>query len=423
MNKIKVDLRFCKPFINNSEYSSILDKVKDALFLLENKEGKGNDYLGWYDLPIKNNTEELKDIVNMAKQIRNNSDVLLVIGIGGSYLGSKAVIDALKGYFINDGIEVIFLGNSISSTYINELTNYLENKDIFVNVISKSGTTTEPAIAFRVIYELMKTKYKNKAKDRIIVTTDKTNGALRQMANDMGYKSFIIPKDVGGRYSILTAVGLLPIAAAGYDIYKLIEGAKDAYKNCTDDCIKYVSARNILYNKGKKIEIMVNYEPKLHYFTEWWKQLYGESEGKENKGIFPAGVDNSADLHSMGQYIQEGERILFETVINIKEPKNDFSIPIQKDDIDGLKYIEGKNINYVNSKAIEGTILAHVEGNVPNIVIEVPKLDEFSLGYLIYFFEKSCGISGYMLDVNPFNQPGVEMYKKNMFKLLEKPGY
>lgn len=423
MNKIKVDLRFCKSFINNSEYSSILDKVENALFLLENKEGKGNDYLGWYDLPIKNNIEELEDIVNTAKQIRNNSDVLLVIGIGGSYLGSKAVIDALKGYFINDGIEVIFLGNSISSTYIDELTNYLENKDIFVNVISKSGTTTEPAIAFRVIYELMKTKYKNKAKDRIIVTTDKTNGALRKMANDMSYKSFVIPKDVGGRYSVLTAVGLLPIAAAGYNIYKLIEGAKDAYNNCTDDCIKYVSARNILYNKGKKIEIMVNYEPKLHYFTEWWKQLYGESEGKENKGIFPAGVDNSADLHSMGQYIQEGERILFETVINVNEPKNDFSIPIQKDDIDGLKYIEGKNINYVNSKAVEGTILAHVEGNVPNIVIEVPKLDELNLGYLIYFFEKSCGISGYMLDVNPFNQPGVEMYKKNMFKLLEKPGY
>jgi len=423
MKKIKVDLQFCKTFINNEEYSSILEQVKNALFLLENKKGKGHEYLGWYDLPIKNNNEEISDIIKTAKMIRNSCEVFLVIGIGGSYLGSKAVIDALKGYFSNDGIEVIFLGNSISSTYIKELTEYLKDKDIFVNVISKSGTTTEPAIAFRVIYELMEKKYHEDAKNRIIVTTDRKNGALRKMANISGYKSFVIPKDIGGRYSVLTPVGLLPIAVAGYDILELLKGAKDAYNNCTDDCIKYVSARNILYNKGKKIEIMVNYEPKLHYFTEWWKQLYGESEGKENKGIFPTGVDNSGDLHSMGQYIQEGERILFETVINIDKPNKNIDIPSQEEDIDGLKYIEGKNINYVNSKAIEGTILAHTEGGVPNIIIEVPKLNEFNLGYLIYFFEKSCGISGYVLDVNPFNQPGVEKYKKNMFKLLKKPGY
>ncbi|MBN2852343.1 MAG: glucose-6-phosphate isomerase [Clostridia bacterium] len=423
MNEIKVNLEFCKNFINEDEYESIFNKVKSALVLLESKQGKGNDFLGWMDLPVNLKKEFLEDIAETAEKIRNQSEVLVVIGIGGSYLGSKAVIDALKGYFNTQGMEILFMGNSISSTYISEMTEYLKDKDFSVNVISKSGTTTEPAIAFRVITKLLDEKYGEKSSERIYVTTDATSGALRKIAIEKNYKSFVISDDIGGRYSVLTAVGLLPIAAAGYDIFKLVEGAKNAYHHCNDNCIAYVSARNILYSKGKKIEIMANYEPKLHFFTEWWKQLFGESEGKELKGIFPAGVDLTADLHSMGQYIQEGERILFETVLNVLTPNADVLIPSLPDDVDGLRYIEGKSVNYVNQKALEGTIQAHTDGSVPNIVIEIPVIDEFNLGYLIYFFEKSCGISGHVLGVNPFNQPGVEMYKKNMFKLLGKPGF
>ena len=423
MNNIKVNLEHLNGFISESEYTSIFEKIKNALFMLENKTGKGNDYLGWYDLPIKIEKKQLIEINDIANKIKEDSDVFIVIGIGGSYLGSKAIIDALSNYFKNKKTEVVFLGNSISSTYINDLLEYIENKEVSVNVISKSGTTTEPAIAFRIINEFMISKYKEKAKDRIFVTTDEENGALKKMSDKVGYKSFIIPSDIGGRYSVLTPVGLLPIAVAGYDILNLIEGAKDAYYNCNDNCIDYVSARNILYDKGKKIEIMANYEPKLHFFTEWWKQLFGESEGKELKGIFPSSVDFTADLHSMGQYIQEGERIIFETVLNIDTPNKDYDIPTLEEDIDGLKYIEGKKVSFVNQKAIEGTILAHTSGDVPNIVIDIPKIDEFNLGYLIYFFEKSCGLSAYVLNVNPFNQPGVEKYKTSMFKLLKKPGY
>jgi len=423
MNNIQINLNYLKSFIDESEYESIFEKIKNALFMLENKNGKGNEYLGWYDLPITIDNTLLKEISEVADTIKKESDVFIVIGIGGSYLGSKAIIDALNGYFKKGSTQVIFLGNSLSATYLNELLEYLDGKEISVNVISKSGTTTEPAISFRVINEYMEKRYKDKAKDRIYVTTDEENGALRKMTQKNNYRSFVIPTDIGGRYSVLTPVGLLPIAVAGFDIFNLVEGAKDAYYNCNDNCIDYVSARNILYNKGKKIEIMANYEPKLHFFTEWWKQLFGESEGKQQKGIFPAGVDLTADLHSMGQYIQDGERILFETVLNVIEPNKEYIIPELVKDDDGLKYIEGSKVSYVNSKALEGTILAHTEGGVPNIVIDIPKIDEFNLGYLIYFFEKSCGLSGYVLGVNPFNQPGVEKYKTNMFKLLGKPGY
>ncbi len=423
MNKIKVKLNNCEQFINKSDYDGIFIEIENALLLLENKQGKGNDYLGWVELPNTISQVLLDDLNKTARKIRNESNILVVIGIGGSYLGSKAVIDALKGYFTNKGIEVLFMGNSISSTYISEIVDYLKDKEFSVNVISKSGTTTEPAIAFRVINELLIKKYGKKANERIYVTTDEKKGALRKLANEFHYKSFVIPSDVGGRFSVLTPVGLLPIAVAGFDINKLLNGAKQAYENSHENVKNYIAARNILYRKGKKIEIMVNYEPKLHYLIEWWKQLFGESEGKDGKGIFPAGVDFSADLHSMGQYMQDGERILFETVLNIKQPIKDYSIPKTNDDKDGLRYIEGESINYVNSQAMKGTIAAHVEGKVPNIEITIPILNEETIGYLLYFFEKSCGVSGYVLGVNPFNQPGVEKYKTNMFTLLGKPGY
>ncbi len=423
MSKIKVKLSNCEQFINKNDYKSIFSEIENALLLLENKQGKGNDYLGWIDLPNTISPLLLDDLNKTAKKIRSESKVLVVIGIGGSYLGSKAVINGLKGYFSNKGIEVLFMGNSISSTYISEIIDYLSDKDFSINVISKSGTTTEPAIAFRVINELLIKKYGKKASGRIYVTTDENKGALRKLANEHKYKSFIIPDNIGGRFSILTPVGLLPIAVAGFDINLLIKGAKQAYEYGDENIKNYVAARNILYRQGKKIEIMVNYEPKLHYFTEWWKQLFGESEGKDGKGIFPAGVDFSADLHSMGQYIQDGERILFETVLNIENPIKDYSIPITKDNTDGLGYIEGKSINYVNSKAMRGTIAAHIDGAVPIIEINIPSLNEQTIGYLLYFFEKACGVSGYVLGVNPFNQPGVEKYKTNMFTLLGKPGY
>ena len=396
------------------------------------------DFVGWLELPTDYNKEEFKRIKKAAKKIAKESDILVVIGIGGSYLGARAVIESLTSTFYNLLSEkqrkypqILYVGNNLSPNYMNELIEYIGNKDFSVNVISKSGTTTEPAIAFRTFREILENKYGiDEARSRIYATTDKQKGALKTLAENEGYEQFVVPDNIGGRYSVLTAVGLLPIAAAGIDIDKLMEGARAAQERFDDsdlkynECYQYAVIRNILYSKmNKTTEILVNYEPKMHYFTEWWKQLYGESEGKENKGIFPAGVDFTTDLHSMGQYIQEGRRDLFETVISIKTPKNDIIINPDDDNLDGLNYLSGKTMDYVNKKAMEGTIKAHVDGDVPNIEIEMNKLDEKNIGELIYFFEKACAMSGMILGVNPFNQPGVEKYKKNMFHLLEKPGY
>ncbi len=396
------------------------------------------DFVGWLELPTDYNKEEFKRIKKAAKKIAKESDILVVIGIGGSYLGARAVIESLTSTFYNLLSEkqrkypqILYVGNNLSPNYMNELIEYIGNKDFSVNVISKSGTTTEPAIAFRIFREILENKYGiDEARSRIYATTDKQKGALKTLAENEGYEQFVVPDNIGGRYSVLTAVGLLPIAVAGIDIDKLMEGARTAQERFDDsdlkynECYQYAVIRNILYSKmNKTTEILVNYEPKMHYFTEWWKQLYGESEGKENKGIFPAGVDFTTDLHSMGQYIQEGRRDLFETVISIKTPKNDIIINPDDDNLDGLNYLSGKTMDYVNKKAMEGTIKAHVDGDVPNIEIEMNKLDEKNIGELIYFFEKACAMSGMILGVNPFNQPGVEKYKKNMFHLLEKPGY
>ena len=415
-----------------NEYSEEVEKIHNSLHEKANDE---KEFLGWIELPTNYEKEEFDRIKKAAKKIQNDSDVLVVIGIGGSYLGARAVIDALSHTFYSQMKDkktpvIVYAGHNLSPVYMNELLEYVADKDISVNVISKSGTTTEPAIAFRIFREVLETKYGvDEARKRIYVTTDKQKGALKTLADNEKYEKFIIPDNVGGRFSVLTAVGLLPIATSGIDIDKLMNGAKIAQDKYSDsnlkynDCYKYAVARNLLYRSGKTIEILANYEPKLHYITEWWKQLYGESEGKDLKGIFPAGVDLTTDLHSMGQYIQDGRRELIETVLKIQE--NSSEIIIQPDDqnLDGLNYLAGKTIGYVNSKAMEGTVLAHVTGNVPNIMIEMEKLDEENLGELIYFFEKACAISGMMLGVNPFNQPGVEEYKKNMFKLLEKPGY
>ena len=396
------------------------------------------DFVGWLELPTDYNKEEFKRIKKAAKKIAKESDILVVIGIGGSYLGARAVIESLTSTFYNLLSEkqrkypqILYVGNNLSPNYMNELIEYIGNKDFSVNVISKSGTTTEPAIAFRIFREILENKYGiDEARSRIYATTDKQKGALKTLAENEGNEQFVVPDNIGGRYSVLTAVGLLPIAVAGIDIDKLMEGARTAQERFDDsdlkynECYQYAVIRNILYSKmNKTTEILVNYEPKMHYFTEWWKQLYGESEGKENKGIFPAGVDFTTDLHSMGQYIQEGRRDLFETVISIKTPKNDIIINPDDDNLDGLNYLSGKTMDYVNKKAKEGTIKAHVDGDVPNIEIEMNKLDEKNIGELIYFFEKACAMSGMILGVNPFNQPGVEKYKKNMFHLLEKPGY
>ena len=396
------------------------------------------DFVGWLELPTDYNKEEFKRIKKAAKKIAKESDILVVIGIGGSYLGARAVIESLTSTFYNLLSEkqrkypqILYVGNNLSPNYINELIEYIGDKDFSVNVISKSGTTTEPAIAFRIFREILENKYGiDEARSRIYATTDKEKGALKTLAENEGYEQFVVPDNIGGRYSVLTAVGLLPIAVAGIDIDKLMEGARTAQERFDDsdlkynECYQYAVIRNILYSKMKKTtEILVNYEPKMHYFTEWWKQLYGESEGKDKKGIFPAGVDFTTDLHSMGQYIQEGRRDLFETVITIKTPQNDIVINPDDDNLDGLNYLSGKTMDYVNKKAMEGTVKAHVDGDVPNIIIEMEKLDEKNIGELIYFFEKACAMSGIILGVNPFNQPGVEKYKKNMFHLLEKPGY
>ncbi len=431
------DYQGVSQFLGQHELSNMAEPVALAHRALHQGTGAGSDFLGWIDLPFNYDKDEFARIKQAAKKIQSDSDVLLVVGIGGSYLGARAVIEMLGHSFSNlmaratgKGLEVYFVGNSISSSYHRDLLDLLEGKDVSVNVISKSGTTTEPALAFRVLKDWMEAKYgKEEAKGRIYATTDKAKGALRSLADEQGYETFVIPDDVGGRYSVLTPVGLLPIAAAGYDIDALMEGAAwgcDAYgKESLEEnpAYQYAVVRNALYRKGYTVELMVNYEPNLHFFSEWWKQLYGESEGKDNKGIFPAAVDFTTDLHSMGQYIQEGRRILMETVLKVEQPRLDMEITKDPDNLDGLNYLADQTMDYVNKKAMEGTVLAHIDGGVPNMQVKVPQLTEFHCGSLIYFFEKACGLSGYLLGVNPFDQPGVEAYKRNMFALLGKPGF
>ena len=416
------------------EYKEQVENIHKELHKKANDE---KDFVGWLELPTKYDKKEFLRIKKAAKKIKKESDILVVIGIGGSYLGARAVIEALTNTFNNmltdkqrKYPQILYVGNNLSPNYINELIEYIGEKDFSVNVISKSGTTTEPAIAFRIFREILENKYGiDEARSRIYVTTDKERGALKTLADNEGYEKFVIPDNVGGRYSVLTTVGLLPIATAGIDIDKLMQGAQNAQERYDDpnlkynECYKYAVTRNILYKLYKNTEILVNYEPKMHYFTEWWKQLFGESEGKDQKGIFPAGVDFTTDLHSMGQYIQEGRRNLFETVISIENPKSDITINKDEDNLDGLNYLAGKTLDYVNKKAMEGTVKAHVTGDVPNIMLTIENLDEENIGELIYFFEKACAMSGMILGVNPFNQPGVEEYKKNMFKLLKKPGF
>ena len=416
------------------KYKEKVEQIHQELHKRANDE---KDFVGWIDLPTKYDKKEFKRIKESAKRIQEDSEVLVVIGIGGSYLGARAVIESLTNTFDNMLTEekrkhpqILYVGNNLSPNYINDLVELLGTKDFSVNVISKSGTTTEPAIAFRIFREMLENRYGiEEARSRIYVTTDKERGALKTLANSEGYETFVIPDNVGGRYSVLTAVGLLPIAVAGIDIDKIMEGARTAQEKYEDSnlkynaCYQYAVVRNILYKLYKNTEILVNYEPKMHYFTEWWKQLFGESEGKDEKGILPVGVDNTTDLHSMGQYIQEGRRNLFETVVSVKTPNSDFIINSDDDNLDGLNYLAGKKLDYVNKKAMEGTVQAHVSGDVPNIGVLMNKLDEENIGELIYFFEKACAMSGSLLGVNPFNQPGVEKYKKNMFKLLKKPGY
>ena len=435
---LKLDLSKVQPYVRlKDELKQMEAIVKVAHNTLTEGTGAGNDFLGWLDLPVNYDKEEFERIKNAAERIKKNSDALIVIGIGGSYLGPRAAIEMLNSNFYNvlgkdkrENPQVFFVGNNISSTYLADLLDAIDGLDISVNVISKSGTTTEPAIAFRVFKDYMEKKYGvDGAKERIFATTDKSRGALKSLADEMGYETFVIPDDVGGRFSVLTAVGLLPIAVAGISIDDMMQGAADAREAyATDDfmnndCYKYAAMRNILYNKGKNIEILVNYEPGLHYFNEWWKQLYGESEGKDQKGIFPAAVDFSTDLHSMGQFIQEGNRILFETVLNVEKAKREVTIEEVEGNLDGLNFLAGKTIDFVNKQAFKGTLLAHNDGGVPNMVLNIPELNAYYFGYMVYFFEKACGISGYILGVNPFDQPGVEAYKKNMFALLGKPGF
>ena len=437
MSNLSFDYSRALPFVSQEEIDAMADYVKVAHDTIVNKNGAGNDFLGWVDLPTAYDKEEFARIKKAAEKIQRDSDILVVIGIGGSYLGARAAVEMLSHSFSQaltkdqrKGPMVVFAGNSISSTYLADLIEMCEGKDISVNVISKSGTTTEPAIAFRIFKDILEKKYgKDGAKERIYATTDKARGALKTLSDEEGYETFVVPDDVGGRFSVLTAVGLLPIAAAGIDIDAMMQGARDAqneYANpvlSENKCYQYAAIRNCLARKGKTVEMIINFEPSLHYFGEWWKQLYGESEGKDNKGIFPAAADFSSDLHSMGQYIQQGQRIMFETAILVDEPRKDVTIDATEDNLDGLNFLAGKTVDYVNSKAAIGTALAHMDGGVPNLIVGVPKLDAYNFGKLAYFFEKACGISGYLLGVNPFNQPGVESYKKNMFALLGKPGY
>lgn len=431
MNKIlSVNYQNVLPFLNEEELKGMESEVLNAKATLLNKTGLGNDFLGWVDLPVDYDKEEYLRIKKASQKIISNSDCLVVIGIGGSYLGAWAAIEALTKYFsLEKKLEIIFVGNTLSPTYTKELLEYVKDKDFSINVISKSGTTTEPAIAFRLFKALLEEKYGDKASERIYATTDKAKGALFKVACSEGYERFIVPDNVGGRYSVLTACGLLPIACAGIDIDKLMEGANKArcdflendYLN--NSMLLYAAIRNILYRKGYTNELLVSYEPKLRYVTEWWKQLFGESEGKDHKGIFPASVIYTTDLHSMGQYVQDGLRNLFETVINIVNPELNITLTSTVDNLDGLNFLEGLTLDEVNKFALKGTVLAHVDGNVPNILIDLDKLDSYHLGYLFMFFMYSCGVSGYLLNVNPFNQEGVEAYKKNMFALLGKPGY
>ena len=430
---VKLNTKHLKGFVEETEFDNIWEKVETADRFIKNKNGLGNEYLGWAELPKNYDKTEFAEIKKAAGEIRESSDILIVIGIGGSYLGARAAIEAMTSNFYNDEAtsspKIFFCGNNISSSYLTSLLNICKGKRISVNIISKSGTTTEPAVAFRVFKDFLeKTVGKEEAKKRIYATTDAKKGTLKTLADKEGYKTFVVPDDVGGRFSVLTAVGLLPIAAAGLDIDKLMQGAASAVDKLSvcsrdNDCYRYAAARNILYNKGKGTEVLACYEPSFAMMNEWYKQLFGESEGKDGKGIFPSSVIFSQDLHSMGQYIQDGQRNLFETVVDIKNVKKEFYIEEDKDDFDGLNFIAGNNMSYVNRKAMEGTLLAHTDGGVPCMVLEVESLNEFDYGYLVYFFEKACAMSGYILGVNPFNQPGVESYKKNMFALLGKKGY
>ena len=435
--KLNFNYQFAKNFFNENELKQIKLYVELANEVLTSKTGAGNDFLGWVDLPETYDKDEFARIKKAAEKIKNDSEVLVVIGIGGSYLGAKAAIELLSHSFYNNlpkdkrkTPEIYFAGTNMSGVYLQHLIDVVGDRDFSVNVISKSGTTTEPAIAFRVFKKMLEEKYgKEEAAKRIYATTDKAKGALKTLATAEGYETFVVPDNVGGRFSVLTAVGLLPIAAAGIDIDDLMAGAKDAMndfanKNMDENqALQYAAVRNILHRKGKDLELMVNYEPRVHYLAEWWKQLFGESEGKEGKGLYPTSADFSADLHSLGQYIQQGQRLFFETVVSIGKPEVEFVIESDKENLDGLNFIAGKTLDYVNKKATDGVILAHVDGNVPNLGINIPEVTPYHLGYTFYFFEKACGVSGYLLGVNPFDQPGVEAYKKNMFALLGKPGY
>lgn len=437
MGKITFDYSKTAGFISEEEIGYMSRLTEQAKDVLVSKNGAGNDFLGWIDLPVDYDKEEFSRIEKAAEKIKKDSDVLIVIGIGGSYLGARAAIEFLRHGFYNSLLkekrgtpEIYYVGNSISSTYLQGVIDVIGDRDFSVNVISKSGTTTEPAIAFRIFKKMLEDKYgQEEAAKRIYATTDKARGALKDLATKEGYESFVVPDDVGGRFSVLTAVGLLPIAVSGADITALMDGAASGRELALNEkfedneAMKYAAIRNILLRKGKSVEVLANYEPALHYIGEWWKQLYGESEGKDQKGIFPAAVDFTTDLHSMGQFIQDGARIMFETVMNVEEARETITIEKEAEDLDGLNYLAGKTMDFVNKSAMNGTILAHTDGNVPNLMIKIPKMDEFHLGQLFYFFEFACGVSGYILGVNPFNQPGVESYKKNMFALLGKPGY
>ncbi|MBS8266040.1 glucose-6-phosphate isomerase [Mesobacillus boroniphilus] len=437
MTHVRFDYSKALSFFGEHEVTYLRDFVKVAHHSLHEKTGAGSDFLGWIDLPVDYDKEEFTRIQKSAEKIKSDSDVLLVVGIGGSYLGARAALEFLQHSFYNalpkekrKTPQIIFIGNNISSSYMTDVMDLLEGKDFSINVISKSGTTTEPAIAFRIFRKLLEEKYGvEEARKRIYATTDKARGALKTLADEEGYESFVIPDDVGGRYSVLTAVGLLPIAVSGSDIDAMMNGAAQAREDFgkseleENPAYQYAAVRNALYNKGKTIEMLINYEPSLQYFSEWWKQLFGESEGKDQKGIYPSSANFSTDLHSLGQYVQEGRRDLFETIIKVEKPRHEMVIEEASSDLDGLNYLAGKTVDFVNNKAFEGTMLAHTDGGVPNLVLTIPQLDEYTFGYLVYFFEKACAMSGYLLGVNPFDQPGVEAYKVNMFALLGKPGF
>ncbi|MFI8688641.1 glucose-6-phosphate isomerase [Rossellomorea sp. NPDC077527] len=437
MTHIRFDYSKALSFFGEHELTYLSDAVKVAHHSLHEQTGAGSDFLGWIDLPVDYDKEEFSRIQKSAEKIKSDSDILLVIGIGGSYLGARAAIEMLNHSFYNalpkekrSTPQVLFVGQNISSTYMRDLMDLLDGKDFSINVISKSGTTTEPALAFRIFRNMLEDKYGvEEARKRIYATTDKSKGALKTLATDEGYETFVVPDDIGGRYSVLTAVGLLPIAVSGVEIETMMNGAAQAREDfgkselTENPAYQYAAVRNALYNKGKTIEMLINYEPGLQYFAEWWKQLFGESEGKDQKGIYPSSANFSTDLHSLGQYVQEGRRDIFETVIKVSEPRHELKIEKAESDLDGLNYLAGETVDFVNNKAFEGTLLAHTDGGVPNLIVEIPAMDAYTFGYLVYFFEKACAMSGYLLGVNPFDQPGVEAYKVNMFALLGKPGF